>query len=58
MQHSERTAMNEKMKIIRTVDKDGREVFTYLKKPAPCLPTNSRRKKRNEALRVTLKLPR
>lgn len=50
--------MNEKMKVIRTVDKEGREVFTYLKKAAPHTPTNSRRKKRNEALRVTLKLPR
>jgi hypothetical protein len=49
---------NGKMKVIRTVDKDGREVFTYLRNAAPRQPKSGRRKKRGETIRVTLKLPR
>jgi len=47
-----------KMKVIKTVDKEGREVFTYLKNAPPQPPKNGRRKKRSETIRVTLKLPR
>jgi hypothetical protein len=47
-----------KMKVIRTVDKDGREIFTYVKNAAPRQAKNGRRRKRGETIRVTLKLPR
>ncbi len=50
--------MDRRMTVIKTVDKEGREVFTYLKSAAPREPKNGRRRKRNEAIRVTLKLPR
>jgi hypothetical protein len=50
--------MRRAMKVIKSVDKEGREVITYLKSDAPEQPKNTRRKKRNEAIRITLKLPR
>jgi hypothetical protein len=50
--------MRRGIKVIKTVDKEGREVITYLKS-APARQSNgTKRKTRNEAIRVTLKLPR
>jgi hypothetical protein len=49
--------MSEKMTVIKSLDKQGREVFTYVKAPAQQEPKHGKRKKRNEAIRITLKLP-
>jgi hypothetical protein len=51
------TAMTDKMRVIKSVDKQGREVFTYVKAPAQQELKQGKRKKRNEAIRITLKLP-
>ena len=50
--------MSLKMKVTKSVDKSGRAVFTYLKSAPSPDPKRGRRKKRNEAIRITVKLPR
>ena len=50
--------MRRGMKVIKSVDKEGREVITYLKSAPPRRSKSGKRKKRDEAIRVTLKLPR
>lgn len=50
--------MIRKMTVIKSVDKEGREVFTYLKIPVARHPKNDHPRKQSEAIKVTLKLPR
>ena len=50
-------AVNRKMTVIKTVDKSGREVFTYLRSTPPPEQKAEGRKRRNESIRITLKLP-
>jgi hypothetical protein len=50
--------MIRKMTVVKSVDKEGREVFTYLKSPGPPQPKKGRARKRSHAIKVTLKLPR
>jgi hypothetical protein len=50
--------MIRKMTVVRSVDKEGREVFTYLKSSAAFPPKKARTKKRSDTVKVTLKLPR
>jgi len=49
--------MIRKMTVIKSTDKEGREVFTYLKSPASPPPKKGRARKRSDAIKVTLKLP-
>jgi hypothetical protein len=49
--------MGDRMRVIKSVDKQGREVFTYVKAPVEHEPKQGKRSKRNEAIRITLKLP-
>lgn len=51
-------AMDRKVTVVRTVDENGREVFTYVKNARDREKKTDRRKARNEAIRITLKLPR
>ena len=53
-----KAAMIRKMTVVKSIDKEGREVFTYLKSPAPPQPKKGRARKRSHAIKVTLKLPR
>ena len=50
-------AVDRKMTVIKTVDKNGREVFTYLRSTPPPEPKPGERKRRNQSIRITLKLP-
>lgn len=50
--------MLRKVKVIKSTDKDGREVFTYLKGAMPRQSKKGRGRKRSDAIKVTLKLPR
>jgi hypothetical protein len=49
--------MQRKTTIIKSVDKEGREVFTYLRRPGPPPGQKPRRRRLSDAVRVTLKLP-
>jgi len=45
------------MIVIKTMDKDGREVFTYLNNTPSRDSRPEKRKRHNESIRITLKLP-